>query len=85
MTCTSSSRTSGLFALTGGWLGEERSLSRLRLLQRVRRWLLRAGTGGLATILAVHALQLLGIDRPLRSCAAFVRRALPYLGRKFLS
>ncbi len=71
--------------MTGGCLGEERSLSRLRLLQRTRRWLLCAGTGGLVSILAVHALQLLGVERPLRSCAAFVRRALPYLSRKFLS
>ena len=66
-------------------MGDERSLIRLRWLQRARRWLLCAGTGGLASILAVHALQLLGVEAPLRSIVAFVRRALPYLSRKLLS
>ena len=72
-------------AIAGGGLGEERSLNRLRWLRGARRWLLRAGTCALAGIVAVHALQLLSVERPLRSSAAFVRRALPYLCRKFLS
>ena len=66
-------------------MGEEQSLNRLRWLQRARRWLLCAGTSCLVSIMAVHALQLLGVERTLRSCSAFVRRALPYLSRKFLS
>ena len=74
-----------LSAMTGGCLGEERGLNRLRWLQRARRWLLCAGTCGLASIIAVHTLQLLSVERPLRSSAAFLRRALPYIFRKFLS
>ena len=66
-------------------MGEERSLNRLRWLQRARRWLLCTGTTCLVGIMAVHALQLLGIERTLSSCSAFLRRALPYLSRKFLS
>lgn len=74
-----------LIAMTGARMGEERGLNRQRWLQRARRWLLCAGTGGLVSILAVHALQLLGVEGPLRSLAAFVRRALPYLSRKLLT
>jgi len=74
-----------VMSATGGRLGEDQVLKRLRWLQRGRRWLLCCGTGSLISIIAVHALQLLGIEHHLQSSLNVVMRALPYVSRKFLS
>lgn len=69
----------------GGRLGDDRSLNRVRWLRRARRWLLAAGTCSLVTVISVHALQLLNVDQLLRFGLSFLRRAVPYVRRKFMS
>ena len=66
-------------------MGEEQSLNRLRWLRRARRWLLRVGTCSLIGVIAVHGLQLLSMEIWLRSILVFLRRALLYVTRKFLT
>lgn len=57
----------------------------MRWLRRARRWLLAAGTCSLVTVISVHALQLLNVDQLLRFGLSFLRRAVPYVRRKFMS